>query len=113
MENDWRECMDINQYLYVMTIKANVSHLFSNTILSFYGISGVFYVLGDYAIHIMHLVNDYNDTLRQLPMKVQLPFETEQSPIFELLVATLFLHVMANSLTIALLNGLIFSLVSS
>nr|XP_012219954.1 PREDICTED: odorant receptor 22c-like [Linepithema humile] len=111
MDKDWRECMDVNQYLYVMTIKANVSHFFSNTILSFYGISGVFYVLGDYAIHIMHLVSDNNDTLRQLPMKVQLPFETEQSPIFEVLVVTLFLHVMANSFTIALLNGLIFSLV--
>lgn len=60
----------------------------------------------------MHFVDDYNDTSRQLPMKVQLPFDTEQSPIFEVLVVTLFLHVMANSFTIALLNGLIFSLVS-
>lgn len=112
MDNDWRECIDVKQHLYVMTFKANISHLFSNTMLSFNTGVAVLYLLGEYAIRAAHIIGDKNNTFRQLPIKVQLPFETEQSPIFELSFAILFLHVMANTITVSLINGLIFSLVS-
>lgn len=95
-----------------MTIKAGISHFFSNAMLSFNTFAAVFYLLGDYAIRFIYLTEDYNNSLRQFPVKAQFPFETEQSPIFELLVLALFLHVMSDSFTIAIVNGLIFSLVS-
>ncbi|XP_067206871.1 odorant receptor 10-like isoform X2 [Linepithema humile] len=111
MDNDWRECIGVEQHLYVMTFKANISHFFSNAILSFNTIVAALYLLGEYAIRAAHIVGDHNNTLRQLPIKVQLPFDTEQSPIFELFVVILFLHVMANACTLSIVNGLIFSLV--
>ncbi|XP_018401528.1 PREDICTED: LOW QUALITY PROTEIN: uncharacterized protein LOC108778764 [Cyphomyrmex costatus] len=110
MDNDWHECINIDEHLNMMTIKASVSHFYSNAMLSFNGVAAVLYVLGDYAIRFVYSTNDYNDTLRQLPIKVLLPFETEQSPIFELLVAILFLHVIIVSFVVAVLNGLIFTL---
>lgn len=112
MDNDWRECVDINQHLYVMTIKADISHFCSNVMFSINTIAGVFYLLSGYAIRFVFLSGDYNDTFRQLPIKVQFPFETQQSPIFELLAISLFLHVMLNSCTLSILNALISALVS-
>ncbi|KYN18451.1 Putative odorant receptor 22c [Trachymyrmex cornetzi] len=107
MDNDWRECINIDEHLNMMTIKATVSHFYSNAMLSFNGAAAVLYVLGDYAIRFVYTAKDYNDTLRQLPIKVLLPFETEQSPIFELLVVIMFLHIILVSLLVAVLNGLI------
>ena len=92
MDNDWRECINIDEHLNMMTIKATVSHFDSNAMLSLNGVAAVLYVLGDYAIRFVYTSKDHNDTLRQLPIKVLLPFETEQSPIFALLVAIMFLR---------------------
>jgi len=111
MDNDWRECININHHLYIMTIKANISHFISNALLSFTAIVAALYLLGEYAIRFVFLTEDYNDTSRQLPLKLQFPFETQQSPMFELLAITIFLHVMLHVCTVAILNGLIFTLV--
>ncbi|KAL0133996.1 hypothetical protein PUN28_001124 [Cardiocondyla obscurior] len=95
-----------------MTIKANISHFISNVIFTFNTIVGVFYFLGDYAIRSIIQSADYNNTLRQLPIRVQFPFDTQQSPLFEILVATLFIHVMLHVSIISILNGLILTLVA-
>lgn len=112
MDNDWRECINTDHHLCIMTIKANISHFISNAILSFTAIIAALYFLGEYAIRFVFLTEDYNDTLRQLPLKLQFPFESQQSPVFELLIVTIFLHVMLHACTVAILNGLIFTLVS-
>jgi len=95
-----------------MTIKANISHFISNAILSFTAIVAALYFLGEYAIRFVLQTENYNETLRQLPLKLQFPFESQQSPIFELLTVTIFLHLMLHACTVAILNGLIFTLVS-
>lgn len=110
MDNDWRECINIDQHLCAMRIKANISHFCSNAILSFNAIATALYFLGDYVISFTFLT-DYNETLRHLPMKAQFPYETQQSPLFEFLFIILFLHVMLHACTIAILNGLILTLV--
>lgn len=110
MDNDWRECINIDQHLCAMRIKANISHFCSNAILSFNAIATALYFLGDYVISFTFLT-DYNETLRHLPMKAQFPYETQQSPLFEFLFVILFLHVMLHACTIAILNGLILTLV--
>ncbi|KAL6254514.1 hypothetical protein P5V15_014567 [Pogonomyrmex californicus] len=110
MDNDWRECINTEQHLYIMTIKANMSHFICNFILSLNAIVTIFYFLGSYAFRFMFLTEEYNDTLRQFPVKIQLPFDT-QSPIFELVAITTILHVMIHSCAISVLNGLIFTVV--
>ncbi|XP_039309963.1 uncharacterized protein LOC105193063 [Solenopsis invicta] len=111
MDHDWRKCINIDKHLHMMTIKAKVAHFISNTLLSMTASIGVTYLLGEYIIHSVFLSEDYNDTLRQLPIKVQFPFETQQSPTFEILLAVIFVNVMMNVCVVALINGLIFSLV--
>lgn len=112
MDNDWRECVNIERQLYAMTVTAGVSHFSFNVMMSLYTMAGIFYLLGNYALRFLRLVEVYNDTLRQLPIRIQFPFDTEQSPIFELLVVILILHVMLDVYTVAILNSLIFTLVS-
>ncbi|XP_067206893.1 odorant receptor 4-like [Linepithema humile] len=111
MDNDWHECINVKQHLCVMTFKANLSHFCSNSILSICVFSSMLYILGDYIIRIVHLVEDRNITLRKLPIKIQLPFEAEHSPTFELLLIILLLLLLANSFTLGIVNALISSLV--
>ncbi|XP_011862384.1 PREDICTED: odorant receptor 22c-like [Vollenhovia emeryi] len=110
MDNDWRDCINIDQHLHMMTIKANISHFVSNAILSFSAFVAVFYILGEYAIRFLFL-SEYNNTERQLPVKIQLPFDSQQSPIFEFIVVALFLHVLLQICMFCTLNGLILTLV--
>ncbi|XP_018364808.1 PREDICTED: odorant receptor 13a-like [Trachymyrmex cornetzi] len=111
MDNDWRECINVDKHLYLMTIKANVARFTSNILLSVNAVVAVLYLLGDYVIRFVFFTDNQNDTLRQLPIKIQFPFETQQSPTFEFLVVTLFLHVAIHACTIAILNGLMLTLV--
>ncbi|XP_039310429.1 odorant receptor 13a isoform X4 [Solenopsis invicta] len=111
MDNDWRECINVDRQLYVMQMKANISHICCNAILSFNAIATLLYFVGDYIVHIMFLSKDYNDTLRRLPLKAQLPYETQQSPLFEIVFAMLLLHVFLHASAVGIINGLIFTLV--
>lgn len=96
-----------------MTNKANISYFYSNCMLSVNISCIILYFLGDYAVRAMHFVKDYNETWRELPIKVQLPFKVDESPIFESFFILLFLFVMTNALTLAILDGTILSLVST
>ncbi|XP_036141352.1 odorant receptor 13a [Monomorium pharaonis] len=112
MDNDWRECINFDQHLYIMTINANISHFFSNAVLSVVTIIGILYLLGEYVIrNFVLLIEDHNDTLRQFPIKIYFPFETQQWPVFEFLFVTIFLHVILHVCVVFLINGLIFTLV--
>lgn len=111
MDNDWHECINIDQHLNIMTIKATISHFVSNSLVSFNAIVAVLYLSGEYVIRFV-LSEHYNDTVWQLPIKLQFPFDTQHSPTFEFLVVILFLHVTIHASTIAVFNGLILTLVT-
>jgi len=112
MDNDWRECITMDKHLYMMTIKANIAHFISNALLSVNATVALLYLLGDYVIRFVFLNEDQNHTLRQFPIKIQFPFETQQSPMFEVLVVTIALHVMLHVSILCILNGLVLTLVT-
>ncbi|XP_071644198.1 odorant receptor 13a-like isoform X3 [Temnothorax longispinosus] len=66
IENDWRECISVDQHLHIMTIKANISHTFSNGLLSFNVITGIFYFLGDYVHHVSGQVDIICEEFRNI-----------------------------------------------
>lgn len=111
MDNDWCECSIVGEHLHMMTIKANIAHFITNATLSSIIIVAVLYLSGEYAIRFLFLNEDYNDTLRPFPIKIQFPFDTQQSPFYEFLVVVIFLHVLLHVYTMTILNGLIFTLV--
>lgn len=111
MDTDWHECVNVVQHLHLMTAKASVAHFLSNALFSFNTFVGALYYIGDNAIAMMQQSEGDNDTTRPFPMKILLPFETDQSPIYELLVVALFVHAMFNVYTVTVVNSLIFTLV--
>ncbi|XP_011862383.1 PREDICTED: odorant receptor 13a-like [Vollenhovia emeryi] len=111
MENDWRECMNVDQHSCVMQVKANIAHFCSNAMLSVNATVSVLYFLGEYIIDFIFLAEESNDTLRQFPVKTEFPYVTQQSPFFELLFAILLIHIMLHASAVGTVNGLIFTLV--
>ncbi|XP_032669853.1 odorant receptor 13a-like [Odontomachus brunneus] len=111
MDTDWRECVNVDQHLHLMTAKASVAHFFSNALFSFNIFAAAIYYIGNNAIAIVQQSEGDNDTTRPFPMKILFPFDTDQSPIYELLFAALFVHAMFNMLTVTVVNSLIFTLV--
>jgi len=110
MNNDWRT--NIEQHLHMMTIKANTSHFLFNALLSCNMIITIIYLLGDYVICSIFLNENYNNTVRQLPIKIQFPFEIQQSPKFEFIAVIIFIHTLLQVWTNTIVNGLVFTLVT-
>ncbi|XP_014483802.1 PREDICTED: uncharacterized protein LOC106749155 [Dinoponera quadriceps] len=103
IDTDWCECVNVNRYLQAMTSKASISHFCSNAMLGFNTIAAVIYILGDYALSIVHNDKSDNDTTRPFPIKLTFPFEAEQSPIYELLVVA-SIH---NASVVGVLRGIV------
>ncbi|XP_014481496.1 PREDICTED: uncharacterized protein LOC106747954 [Dinoponera quadriceps] len=111
MDTDWRECVNVDQHLHMMTTKAGISHFCSNALFGFNTFAGAIYVMADTAIAIAHQAGGDNDTSRPFPIKILLPFEAEHSPIYELLVIVLFMHAMLNVYSVTIVNTLLFTLI--
>ncbi|XP_025163768.1 odorant receptor 22c-like isoform X1 [Harpegnathos saltator] len=94
-----------------MTTKARISQFCSYIVLIFNVTAGALYFGAENLTAIVQLLAGYNVTSRPLPVRIQLPFDAEQSPIYELLVIVLFLHSMTLVFPVNLLSGLVFSLV--
>lgn len=111
IDTDWRECMHVDQHLHLVTKRASTAHFCSNALFGFYTFSGVLYYTYNNAIAIVHQTKNNNDTLRPFPVQILLPFEAEQSPVYELLVIGVFLQSMLNVYAVTALDALLFTLV--
>lgn len=108
MEDDWNDCVT-DSYVCVMRSKASLAHRCSNAMMTLNTLSTIFYFTGNY---LSHRIVPVNGSLREFPMQAQFPFDATHSPIFELIVLGLFLHVWETATVIAVLNSLILTLVS-
>ncbi|XP_071643016.1 odorant receptor 13a-like isoform X2 [Temnothorax longispinosus] len=102
---DWKECGDD---LYSMSSVANLSHRFSNLIIGLHSTAVLFYGIGVVALR----SNDVADAAdRELFLKMELPFESGTSPIYEVVMTTQFLHQMTAATVIGVLSALLVTLV--
>ncbi|XP_077261322.1 uncharacterized protein LOC143896968 isoform X7 [Temnothorax americanus] len=101
---DWKECGDD---LYSMSSVANLSHRFSNLIIGLHSTAVLFYGIGVVALR----SNDVADAVdRELFLKMELPFESGTSPIYEVVMTTQFLHQMTAATVIGVLSALLVTL---
>lgn len=101
---DWKEC---GEDLYSMNSVANLSHRFSNLIIGLHSTAVLFYGIGVVALRDGDDVAD-----RELFLKMELPFESGTSPIYEVVMTTQFLHQMTAATVIGVLSALLVTLVS-
>lgn len=73
------------------------------------GLSTIFYFIGNF---LSQRAISVDGAPREFPMQVKFPFNATDTPIFELIVLGLFLHVWETATVIAVLNSLILTLVS-
>ncbi|XP_011870745.1 PREDICTED: odorant receptor 13a-like [Vollenhovia emeryi] len=99
---DWEECGDA---LYGMSSVANLSQRFSNLIIGLHSTAVLFYGIGVVALRGDGVAD------RELFLKMELPFESGTSPIYEIVMTTQFLHQMTAATVIGVLSALLVTLV--
>ncbi|XP_011065037.1 PREDICTED: odorant receptor 22c-like [Acromyrmex echinatior] len=110
MAADWREAA-ISE-IHTMRNKANLSRHFSNVIIGLHSAAAFSYGIGVLVSH----SNDYNidgdkTPAREFTLKLQLPFESDKSPRYELVMCLEFCHQLASSAMTGVLNSLIVTLI--
>lgn len=104
---DWAACS--------MMRTTYVSHRSSNLIIGLYSMSVILYGTGVLAA-LPGDLDDVDEQLeipeRELFLKMKLPFESNISPVYEVVMITQFFHQLAAATIVGVLNALIVSLVS-
>lgn len=112
MAADWREAA-ISE-MHTMRNKANLSRHISNVIIGLHSAAAFSYGIGVLVSHSDDYDIDGVETpAREFTLKLQLPFESDESPRYELVMCLEFVHQLASSAMTGVLNSLIITLVSA
>ncbi|XP_011694616.1 PREDICTED: odorant receptor 4-like [Wasmannia auropunctata] len=110
MAADWKDAA-ISDML-TMTSKANLSRRFSNVIIGLHSAAAFSYGIGVLVSNPDNYDGDGVETpVREFTLKLQLPFECNESPRYEVVMCLEFLHQLASSAMTGILNSLIISLI--
>lgn len=112
MDEDWKEYITAGSRMYPMIIYANLSRRCSNILMSINASAAVFYALGGLVRSSAKDKDDPRETRFDLPVKMEFPFEVNESPIFEITAVAQFLHELSLSSLVAMINSLVVTLVS-
>ncbi|XP_012526710.2 odorant receptor 2a isoform X1 [Monomorium pharaonis] len=110
MAQDRSECA--NEWaVYSMSRTTDVSHRSSNLIIGLYSMSVFLYGTGVLVAHADEPDEELAVPARELFLKMELPFESNASPAYELVMVTQFFHQLAAATIVGVLNALIVSLI--
>ncbi|KYM83374.1 Putative odorant receptor 13a [Atta colombica] len=107
MNKDWSDA--IHSDMSTMIRYANWSRQCSNVMITTNALAVFFYVIGGLIFRSMIQKND--DSIRELPIKMEFPFKVDYFPIFELILILQFFHDLSVACIIAMLNALLVTLV--
>lgn len=110
---DWKECANDPFGMHVMESAATLSHRVSNAIIGLHMTAVATYSFG------VLLAGTKDDSFnmstvpaRELILKMELPFDSYSSPVYELVMIVQFFQLLSNACAIDVLNALILTLVS-
>lgn len=112
IDQDWSECVINDSYRSTMTSMADMSNRFANIMFSLYAFSSFFLSIGEHLLQSMDDVNEFGNISRELPIKMEFPFDISKSPIFECFLFAQFLYDMVIAFVVGLINALLVALVS-
>lgn len=104
---DWKECGTPEDYGNMNSV-AGLSQRFSNLIIGLHSVAVMVYGIGVVVLR----SDDGVAGDRELFLKMELPFESGTSPIYELVMTTQFLHQITAATVIGVLSALLVTLVS-
>ncbi|KAL6254502.1 hypothetical protein P5V15_014555 [Pogonomyrmex californicus] len=109
---DWKECAGDSFSMHTTTNMANLSYRVSNAIIGLHMAAVVTYSLG------VILSNTAGDNfnistvpVRALILRMEFPFDSNSSPVHELVMIAQFFHLVTQACAIDVLNALIMTLV--
>ncbi|XP_011862409.1 PREDICTED: odorant receptor 82a-like isoform X1 [Vollenhovia emeryi] len=111
IDQDWSECVNNVSYRSTMTSMADTSSRFANVMLSLYASSAFFLSIGEHLIQSMDDVDQFGNSSRELPIKMEFPFDVSESPIFECFLIGQFLYDMVIAFVVGLTNPLLVTLI--
>ncbi|KAL6254520.1 hypothetical protein P5V15_014573 [Pogonomyrmex californicus] len=108
MDKDWSDGIAVHSDISTMIRHANLSRQCSNVMITTNALAVFFYTIGGPILRSMIQKNE--DTTRELPIKMEFPFNVDNSPIFELILVLQFFHDLSVACIIAMLNALLITL---
>lgn len=112
MEKDWSDEIAFDSNVATMTRHADLSRQCSNVMITTNALAVFFYTIGGPILRSMISKNDHETATRELPLKMEFPFDVYESPVFEVVRVAQTLHDLSVACIIAMLNALIVTLVS-
>ncbi|XP_036141363.1 uncharacterized protein LOC105829661 [Monomorium pharaonis] len=112
IDEDWSEYVINDSYRSTMMSMADLSRRFANISFSLYAVSAFFLSIGEHLLQSMDDVNQFGNSSRELPIKMEFPFDVSKSPIFECFLIGQFLYDVVIAFVVALINALLVALVS-
>ncbi|XP_011694614.1 PREDICTED: odorant receptor 4-like [Wasmannia auropunctata] len=110
MAADWREAA--NSEMHTMMGKANLSRRFSNVIIGLHSVAVCCFGIEVLASNTDDYDVDGIETpIRAFTLKLQLPSQCNESPLYEVVMCLEFLHQLASSIASGTLNCLLITLV--
>lgn len=91
---------------------ADIGRRFSNMVFTIYASVAFFLSIGEHYVQSMTTDNRLVNTTRELPIKMEFPFEVSKSPIFECFLIGQFVYDLVIACVVGMVNCLLVSLVS-
>ena len=112
MDEEWKQSIVNDSYASTMMGMADLSRRCARGIIGFNAVAAFFFTLGEHILHAMGDANKVNNNPRELPIKMQFPFDVSESPIFECFLIGQFLYELVLASIVGMMNALLVSLVS-
>jgi len=112
MDQDWKECVINNSYESTMMSMADLSHRCTNAMISINALAAFFLSIGEHLLQSMGDLNGSDNNSRELPIKMEFPFDVSESPIFECFLYGQFFYELLLASIVGMMNALLVSLVS-
>lgn len=91
---------------------ADLSHRCTNVMISINALAAFFLSIGEHLLQSMGDINGVDNNSRELPIKMEFPFDVSESPIFECFLIGQFLYELVLASIVGMVNALLVSLVS-
>lgn len=111
MDKDWKDCIVNGSYMSTMMTMADLSRRFSNIVFTVNGIGAFFLSIGEHLLQSMNDANRINNSSRELPLKMEFPFDVSESPIFECFLIGQFIYDLIIAFVVGLMDALLVTLV--
>lgn len=112
MDRDWKECVIKDSYESTMMSVAELSSRCSNVMISINALAAFFLSIGEHLLQSMGNVSGVDNNSRELPIKMEFPFDVSETPIFECFLVGQFFYELVLASIVGIMNALLVSLVS-